>query len=160
MAVDNIFSGLWARKVLELLKANNAATTLASPGQLYLALLTGDKDTIATSDDTASLAAFTNFTEANLPQINFGDVATDGGNSARQQMSNTGADINFTINAVTETTIGGIAIVNSNNKASTYNTTYAGNGNVIWFGSTASNIKVITGNILTFKAGQITIRLG
>lgn len=160
MAVDNIFSGLWARKVLELIKAGNTGTTLACPGTLYLALLSGDKDTIATSDDTTSLTAFTGFSQSTLPTIAFGDVSTDGTNTARQQMSNTGNDIEFTITSVTEVTIGGIAIVKNSAKVASYNTSYASNGDVIWFGSTASNIKVITGNILTFKAGQITIRLG
>jgi len=179
MATDNIFSGLWARRVLNHF---NGTTTLAAPGQLYVALLFGFGSNTAglpDLDDNTGANTLTAFQVQGtgsggyatgttvLPSVNFGSVTTGtvtGANPTtnKQEMSNTNA-VSFNIGGLGgggSANVRGIAIVNSNTIVGSYDTSFAGNGSVIWFGDVASPINVSNGNTLTFAIGQITIRLG
>lgn len=131
----------------------------APTGPLYLALLNG---TLPTTDN-GTLTEFTGYTDTNngasgstRPVINFG-VVTPAGGVATQSIATTNAP---TYAITGSDTIVGIAITNSQLKATGLTTT-AGTGNVIWYGSmTVASIAVVNTDTLTFNAGQVTLSLG
>ena len=132
---------------------------LGPTGPLYLALLNG---TLPTTDN-ATLTEFTAYTDTNnaassttRPAINFGLVTPTGG-VATQSIATTNAP---TYAITGSDTIVGIAITNSQLKATSLSTT-SGTGNVIWYGSmTVASIAVVSTDTLTFNAGQVTLSLG
>lgn len=135
------------------------APALGPTGPLYLALLNG---TLPTTDN-AALTEFTAYTDTNnaassttRPAINFGLVTPTGG-VATQSIATTNAP---TYAITGSDTIVGIAITNSQLKATSLSTT-SGTGNVIWYGSmTVASIAVVNTDTLTFNAGQVTLSLG
>lgn len=132
---------------------------LGPTGPLYLALLNG---TLPTTDN-ATLTEFTGYTDTNngassttRPAINFGLVTPTGG-VATQSIATTNAP---TYAITSSDTIVGIAITNSQLKATSLSTT-SGTGNVIWYGSmTVASIAVVNTDTLTFNTGQVTLSLG